>query len=708
MSSFNKTAKDLAKTLKEINTSKPSGYDTKAEVIRVSGDTAWVHIPGSEIYETPVDLSIDVKKGDEVLIRISDGNAWITGNITAPPTDDTATKKLESKVDNQFVRVGRKADKASSDAAKALRSANGKNSVYYSDTRPTEGPFIKGDTWFNSAKDNQINEWNGTTWVPFELGEDAIADLSITNAKIAKGTIQAAKIGSCDVGSLTGGYINAGHIDTASLTIGGSTLGNKLSETDTELSDLSDTVDSFEDRIEAIYGVCDTPAGTAIKEVICDGFVPFVGAELSVKFTYGQNTSTGTPQLKILDSNSEIILDTKDIQFNNSYVSVGGLNRILWTSNTIITFMYDGNRWSIIDKPGTWYVLTSTSSSAVKYITYSGILMVRGTKIFVKFINKNTATGYLKLNLGFGDMPVRVNNSAVLAEDLLASTTKGDHLQFMYNGEFGWEYQDVYPAKTATNYITQINDEGIFVSPANQSPTTSAAGNSVKIDGEGMTIYRDGDSVAFYGEYARVGKEDDNTFYIRNNGFSLYSAAAGKNAIHSSTTDIQLTTMKTIALYYLGIPSGQTQTFPLERLSPYSDGTPITVTLSVEGEYKTIRHLNEKVFSFTKNTSSTTQSASMNMVFLTNSGSKVTKSVTVKYTGSTNTFVVVAPTYDSVNDFSIDSIQVETTTYMPSTEINGKCYLELDEYNEDDFGFFYLINNMLGWDDVFDTIPDDD
>lgn len=105
MSSFNKTAKDLVKTLKEINTSKPSGTDTKAEVIRVSGDTAWVHIPGSEIYETPVDLSIDVKKGDEVLIRISDGNAWITGNITAPPTDDSSVKKLESKVNNQYVNL---------------------------------------------------------------------------------------------------------------------------------------------------------------------------------------------------------------------------------------------------------------------------------------------------------------------------------------------------------------------------------------------------------------------------------------------------------------------------------------------------------------------------------------------------------------------------------------------------------------------------
>ena len=282
---------------------------------------------------------------------------------------------------------------------------------------------------------------------------------------------------------------------------------------------------------------------------------------------------------------------------------------------------------------------------------------------------------------------------------------------------------NTFTAKAGASGNTRIkvdSTNGLIIYDSNGSKALDATADGLAfykanskraaVTANGLDIFgSDGKtSIASFGETVRVGKESDNAFYVRNNGFSLYSAVAGKNAIHSSTADIQLTTMKTIALYYLWIPSGQTKTFPLEALSSYSTDTPITVTLLVEGEYQKLRHYNEKVFNFTKSTSSTAKSVSMNMVFLTNSGSKVTKSVTVKYTGSTNTFVVVAPTYDSVNDFIIDSIQVKTTTYMPSTEINGKCYLELDEFNRDDFILFYLINNSLGWDDVFDTIPDDD
>lgn len=61
----------------------------------------------------------------------------------------------------------------------------------------------------------------------------------------------------------------------------------------------------------------------------------------------------------------------------------------------------------------------------------------------------------------------------------------------------------------ATEYITEIDSAGIFISPSNQSPTTSAPGNSVRINGEGMDVYKDGVSVAHYGDTARIGKEEE-------------------------------------------------------------------------------------------------------------------------------------------------------------------------------------------------------
>lgn len=88
--------KNLAKTITESPTKKPSAYDTQAEVRRVEGNTAWVHIPGG-IDETPVQLTTNAKKGDIVQVRVSGGRAWLYGNASAPPTDDTKANEANNK-----------------------------------------------------------------------------------------------------------------------------------------------------------------------------------------------------------------------------------------------------------------------------------------------------------------------------------------------------------------------------------------------------------------------------------------------------------------------------------------------------------------------------------------------------------------------------------------------------------------------------------
>lgn len=62
--------------------------DTTAQVLRVEGDTAWVHLDGG-VAETPVSMGIDCKPGDSVRVRVVNGDAYIVGNPSAPPTDDT-------------------------------------------------------------------------------------------------------------------------------------------------------------------------------------------------------------------------------------------------------------------------------------------------------------------------------------------------------------------------------------------------------------------------------------------------------------------------------------------------------------------------------------------------------------------------------------------------------------------------------------------
>ena len=92
---MNQVIKEFKDAIKEATTEKTSAYDTTAEVVRVEGSTAWVHIPDG-VDETPVKMTIDAKEGDNVQVRVSGGRAWLTGNATSPPTDDTTAKKANT------------------------------------------------------------------------------------------------------------------------------------------------------------------------------------------------------------------------------------------------------------------------------------------------------------------------------------------------------------------------------------------------------------------------------------------------------------------------------------------------------------------------------------------------------------------------------------------------------------------------------------
>ncbi len=104
--------KKLADTINSSPAKKVSPYDTQAEVKRVEGDVAWVHIPGG-VDETPVQLTTNAKKGDIVQVRVSGGRAWLYGNQTSPPTDDTTAKEAKKEiivVENDLLVTNQKVD----------------------------------------------------------------------------------------------------------------------------------------------------------------------------------------------------------------------------------------------------------------------------------------------------------------------------------------------------------------------------------------------------------------------------------------------------------------------------------------------------------------------------------------------------------------------------------------------------------------------
>ena len=93
------------------------------------------------------------------------------------------------------------------DGFESVVITNAGNRVHYSATQPTGGKLAKGDTWFNTSKDMQVAYYDGTKWVVGLIGANAIADASITDAKIA----------NLNAGKITSGTIDAGRIGAQSI-----------------------------------------------------------------------------------------------------------------------------------------------------------------------------------------------------------------------------------------------------------------------------------------------------------------------------------------------------------------------------------------------------------------------------------------------------------------------------------------------------------
>lgn len=91
---MSKLIKEIMDALNAVNQNKTQPYDRQGEVKRIEGKIAWVKLEGSDL-ETPVQMTIACEVGDTVQARIGGGSAWLTGNLTAPPTDDKkATRAL--------------------------------------------------------------------------------------------------------------------------------------------------------------------------------------------------------------------------------------------------------------------------------------------------------------------------------------------------------------------------------------------------------------------------------------------------------------------------------------------------------------------------------------------------------------------------------------------------------------------------------------
>ena len=171
-SGFDKIINDMLQILQGAGKNKTAPLDAQAEVRRVEGNTAWVHIAGG-VDETPVRLTINARVGDKVQVRISGGRAWITGNASAPPTDDhmanianttaetadvTANQALQgaNTAQNTADNAQSSADKAQNTATEAAKTADNYISSDSTGIMVSENKGATKETPSNATKNNVL------------------------------------------------------------------------------------------------------------------------------------------------------------------------------------------------------------------------------------------------------------------------------------------------------------------------------------------------------------------------------------------------------------------------------------------------------------------------------------------------------------------------------------------------------------------------
>lgn len=114
------------------------GTNYTGTVTKVEGGVAYVQLAGSDIDDTPVRMSVAAKKGDTVRVTVNKGKAWITGNDTAPPTDDSYAKESKIVLSNEIEKTNVTLKRVDDVATEAHKIAGNTDQYFWHVTSGTD------------------------------------------------------------------------------------------------------------------------------------------------------------------------------------------------------------------------------------------------------------------------------------------------------------------------------------------------------------------------------------------------------------------------------------------------------------------------------------------------------------------------------------------------------------------------------------------
>jgi hypothetical protein len=279
---------------------------------------------------------------------------------------------------------------AASAATAAQSTADGKNKVYRQGSTPS-GTFAIGDLWFDTANDNKISRWDGSSWVANTLGNNALASISAN--KLNAGSIDASVItvSNIDAGNISTGYLAAARIQAASLdasviTAGTITASQIATGTITATQIAAGTITATQIAASTITVdklVAGTLTGYTVQTSSGTTSVSLVGSTNSLTFKY---SSANVGHIVPLTSNGVLMhygatADGSGGTFPQMYVGSGNVSMSANSSNVIgvstsgVTF--NGNTFA----NSSFYIPNhiTTGSAANCFINSTSGLIARST-----------------------------------------------------------------------------------------------------------------------------------------------------------------------------------------------------------------------------------------------------------------------------------------------------------------------------------------
>lgn len=399
----------------------------------------------------------------------------------------------------------------------------------------------------------------------------------IDGGNIISGSIAANKL---DVYDATIGKISAGAIDTASITIGQS-----------QVTGLDDALDAT----RPWYAECTTAAGTADKvATITPATTSFSltnGVVIHVKFTATNSAAVANLTLNVNGTGAKPVKAVR----NGAYANLGHHPQANTTYeffyNGTYWVMQENYNADTVNRTRMQNVIKASAAITAGYIicgTASGYrnvaadvafdlsypLLYAGTTIAaaatgdnnflqingINLTNSGAVQGAAQYKTAYLKGTVSGNTFTIASSNYLTCTvpTSDDGFAYVPLGMFYNSTTNIYfnsssqlyaykdgafgpvsireasaAAKTATNYITHIDDDGITVHPK------STTQNRVAIDASGTEVFKGDVSVASYGDTARIGKANgDRVVVDAMNGITIYKSNSKRLQTTANGVDV--------------------------------------------------------------------------------------------------------------------------------------------------------------------------